>query len=99
MFALANFFQALAMVIDWLITMLWWVIVIRALLSWVSPDPFNPIVRLIEGVSEPLLAPIRQMLPPWKIGLDISPIIALMFLYFMRVFLVQTLFGVAAHFR
>ena len=95
MFVLANFVQALAMVIQYLIEILWWLIVIRALLSWVNPDPFNPIVRFIETMTEPLLAPIRQMLPPWKIGLDISPMVALLFLYFLKVFLIQTLYGVA----
>lgn len=96
MFVVGNFFQASAMLISWLIDILWWLIVIRALLSWVSPDPFNPIVRFIEGATEPLLAPLRQLLPPWKIGLDLSPLVALMFLYFMRTFLIQTLLDVAA---
>ena len=95
MFVLANFVQALAVVIQYLIEILWWLVVIRALLSWVNPDPFNPIVRFIEAMTEPLLGPIRQMLPPWKLGLDISPLVAILFLYFMKVFLVQTLYGIA----
>lgn len=99
MFALGNLFQALAGVLDWVVTVFWWLIIVRALMSWVSPDPFNPIVRFIEGATEPLLGPIRQMLPPWKIGLDISPLIALMFLYFTRAFLVQTLLDLSIRFR
>ena len=96
MFVAANFFEALAAVVSYLIQIMWWLIVIRALLSWVSPDPFNPIVRFIETTTEPLLAPIRGLIPAWRIGLDLSPMIALLFLYFMKIFLVQTLYGIAA---
>ncbi len=99
MFVLGNFFQALALVFEYLIQILWWLIVIRALLSWVNPDPGNPIVQFIERTTEPVLFPFRQLIPSYKIGLDLSPLFALLFLYFLKIFLIQTLLGLAARFR
>ncbi len=95
MFVLGNFFQALAEVFRFLIEILWWLIVVRALLSWVSPDPSNPIVQFIERATEPVLAPFRRLVPSHRIGLDLSPLIALLFLYFLKIFLVQTLMGLS----
>ena len=70
-------------------------IIARAILSWVSPDPYNPIVQFIERTTEPILFPFRQLIPTYKIGVDISPILALLFLYFLKLFAVQTLLGIA----
>ena len=95
MFVLGNFVQALAGVTGYLIEILWWLIVIRALLSWVNPDPSNPIVQFIERMTEPLLAPFRRLVPTHRMGIDISPLLALLFLYFLKIFLVQTLMGIA----
>ena len=94
MFVFGNLFQALAQVLGYAIDIYWWLIVIRALLSWVSPDPYNPIVQFIERVTEPLLQPLRQLIPAYKMGIDISPILAILFLYFLKIFLVQTLLGI-----
>jgi YggT family protein len=55
-----------------------WIIIIRALLSWVSPDPFNPIVRFLYRVTEPVLRPIRRRLPTYAIGLDLSPLVVIL---------------------
>lgn len=61
-----------------------WVIVVRALLSWVSPDPYNPIVRALAAVTEPVLRPLRRLVPPRKLGgLDLSPLIALLLIQFL----------------
>ncbi len=95
MFVLGNFFEALSVVLGYLIEILWWLIVIRALLSWVNPDPYNPIVQFIERATEPFLQPFRQWIPTYKIGIDLSPILALLFLYFLKIFVVQTLMGIA----
>jgi len=95
MFVLANFIQALAGVAAILIEVLWWLIIIRAILSWVNPDPFNPVVRFIERATEPLLAPFRKFIPTHRIGIDLSPLFALLFLYFLKAFLVQTLLGIS----
>ncbi len=95
MFILGNFIQAIAVVLGYLLEILWWLIVIRALLSWVNPDPYNPIVQFIERSTEPLLAPLRRLVPAFRIGIDVSPILALLLLYFLKIFLVQTLMGIA----
>ena len=62
-----------------------WVIIIRALLSWVNPDPYNPIVRLLVGITEPVLRPLRKLAPPHKLGgLDLSPMIAILLIQLIR---------------
>ena len=59
------------------ITIYIWLIIIRALISWVSPDPFNPIVRFLYRATEPVLRPVRQALPTYQIGLDLSPLLVI----------------------
>jgi len=96
MFVLANFISAFAGILDIVLTALYWLILIRALISWVNADPYNPIVQFLNNVTEPFLNPIRRMLPlSFKFGLDISPIIAFLLIYFLRSFLVRTLFELA----
>lgn len=100
MFVLANFLSAIASIIDFLLTALYWLILVRALLSWVNPDPFNPIVQFLNKVTEPILAPIRKVLPPaFRFGMDISPIIAFLGIMFLRSFLVRTILDIAARMR
>ena len=93
MFILSNLIMALAKVIEVLLTMFYWMILIRALLSWVSPDPFNPIVQFLNKATEPVLEPIRRLLPPMAI--DLSPIIAFLAIMFLKSFLVTTLFDIS----
>ena len=96
MFVLANLLSALAHVLSIVINTLIWIIIIRALISWVNPDPGNAIVQLLYSITEPLLAPVRRWLPfSLRFGLDISPLIVLLVLFFLRSFLVQTLFDLA----
>ena len=99
MFVLANFFQALAAVTGYVLEILTWLIIVRALLSWVSPDPDNPIVQFIERSTEWVLAPFRAWIPSYKIGIDVSPLLALLLIYFLKIFLVQTLLGLSLRFR
>ena len=99
MFVLGNFFQAAAVVLGWALEIYWWLIVARAVLSWVSPDPMNPIVQFIERATEPVLALFRAWIPAYKIGLDLSPIFALMLIYFLKIFLIQTLLGLSVRFH
>ncbi len=62
-----------------------WVVVIRALLSWVGPDPYNPIVRLLHQLTEPLLAPLRRLVSPRRLGgLDLSPLLLILIIQFVR---------------
>ncbi len=95
MFVLGNFFQALGTILGFLIEILWWLVIIRALLSWVNPDPYNPIVQFIERATEPLLLPFRRIIPMERLGIDLSPLVAILFLYFAKIFIVQTLMGMA----
>ena len=100
MFVLANFLSAIASIIDFLLTALYWLILIRALLSWVNPDPFNPIVQFLNKATEPILEPIRKVLPAaFRFGIDISPIIAFLGIMFLRSFLVRTILDIAARMR
>jgi YggT family protein len=71
--------------ITWLLDVYSWVIIAAALMSWVSPDPRNPIVMFLRRVTEPVLEPVRRLLPPWKTwGLDLSPIIVLIAIHFIK---------------
>lgn len=89
MFILGNLLMSLAKVVDLGLTVLNWLIVIRALISWVNPDPFNEIVQFLYRVTEPILQPIRRFLP--HMAIDISPIIAFILIMFLKSFLVETL--------
>ena len=92
MFIFGNLIIAVAQIIDIVLTALYWLILIRALISWVSPDPFNPIVQFLYRVTDPVLDPIRRFLPP--MGIDISPIIAFFTIMFLQSFLVRTLLDI-----
>jgi len=72
-----------------------WVIIIRALISWVSPNPYNPIVRFLYSITEPLLWRIRRYLPVVFSGIDLSPVVAILAIIFLREFLVVTLHQIA----
>ena len=95
MFAIGNLLFAVATISDYILTIANWLIIIRALISWVNPDPSNVLVQFLYKVTEPLLAPFRRLIPAYTIGLDISPIFALIFIWFLKLFLVRTLFGLA----
>jgi YggT family protein len=100
MFLFSNFLSALAHVLDVLLTLLYWLILIRALVSWVNPDPYNPVVQFLYKTTEPILYPIRRMLPiGFRFGIDISPIIAFLSIMFLRSFLVKTLLDLALRLR
>jgi len=100
MFALSNLLIAIANVLDILLTILNWLILIRALISWVNPDPFNPIVQFLNNVTEPVLYPIRKLLPAgFRFGIDISPIIAFLAIIFLKSFLVRTLLDLSLRVR
>jgi len=97
MFVLSNFVIAFARVVELLLSILYWLILIRALVSWVNPDPFNPLVQFLNRTTEPILQPIRRLLPP--MGIDISPIIAFLAIIFLKSFLVTTLFDLGMRLR
>ena len=68
-----------------------WIIIIRALLSWVNPDPYNPIVKFLYSITEPVLYRVRNLLPMSGVGIDFSPIIVLLLIIFCQEFLVNSL--------
>lgn len=98
MFVLSNFVAAVARLIEILVYVYILIIIARALISWVSPDPFNPIVRFLYRWTEPVLRPIRRRLPT-TMGLDLSPLVALVALKFIEWFVVDSLRDLAISLR
>jgi YggT family protein len=96
MFVISNFLVAIAKILDIGLTLYMWVIIGRAIISWVNPDPHNPIVRFLNAVTEPVLYPIRRRLPLSLGGIDFSPIIVILAIIFIQSFVVQSLIQMAA---
>jgi YggT family protein len=99
MFVATNLILALAQLVNVLLQAYFWIIIARAVLSWVNPDPFNPIVRFLYRVTEPVLRPIRRRLPTMQMGLDLSPMVVLLAIYFLQAFLVESLRDLALSLR
>jgi YggT family protein len=95
MFIAANLITAVAEVIRIILNFYMWVIIIRALISWVNPDPYNPIVQFLYKVTEPVLHPVRRLIPVYNMGIDLSPLIVILILIFLRSFLVASLYQLA----
>ena len=93
MFILGNLIIALAKITDVVLMALGWCILLRALISWVNPDPFNPIVQFLNRVTEPILYRIRRIVPPIS-GIDISPVVAFLLIISLQLFLVKTLYDI-----
>jgi len=91
MIAFRHLLDAIATVLDLALNIYMWLIIARALLSWVNPDPYNPIVRFLYNVTEPVLSFLRRRVPVVFGGLDLSPLIVIAAIMFLRIFLVQTL--------
>ena len=87
---------AIANLINLVLVVYMWIIIARAVVSWVNPDPGNPIVRFLYRVTEPVLRPIRHRLPTFQMGLDLSPLVVLLAIYLVREFLVPVLYRLAA---
>lgn len=99
MFVVANFLAAVAKLLDIGLTLYMWVVIARAVISWVNPDPYNPIVRFLISVTEPVLSAIRRRLPMGLGGIDFSPILVILGIIFIQSFLVQSLAEVAMRLR
>ncbi len=89
--AFRHLLDAIATVLDLALNIYMWLIIARALLSWVNPDPYNPIVRFLYNVTEPVLRFLRRRVPMVFGGLDLSPLLVIAAIMFLRIFLVQTL--------
>lgn len=97
MFIAGNLIISFAHLVNLGFTVLYWLILIRAVISWVNADPMNPIVQFLHRATDPILEPIRQRLPYRTI--DISPVIAVVIIIFLQKFLVQTLFDIGWRLR
>ena len=97
MFIAGNVLQGIATILDTVLWLYMWVIIVRVLISWVNPDPWNPIVRFLDMATEPALAPIRRLLfrVSWRGGIDVSPIILILVIIFLQYALVSTLYQLA----
>ena len=95
MLVLRNLLVAVATVVDYVLVFFMFIIIARAVLSWVSPDPYNPIVRFIHNITEPVLYQIRKRLPMMYGGIDFSPIVVILIIIFLRIFVVNSLEGIA----
>lgn len=95
MFIFSNFFIALANILHILLNLYMWIVIARALISWVNPDPYNPIVRLLYNLTEPVLQTVRRHLPLYFGGIDFTPMLVILVIVFLDNFLVRTLAGMA----
>lgn len=99
MFIVANFLIAVAQVLEILLKTYMWIVVARAVISWVNPDPYNPIVRFLYSATEPVLYRLRRALPLYAGGVDFSPIVVFVVIYFLQIFLVQSIYDLARSLR
>jgi len=95
MFVFGNILNGIAEVLDVVLNAYMWVIIVRALISWVNPDPYNPIVQMLARLTEPVMKPLRKLAPAYKIGIDLSPMIAILIIIFLRAALIKTLYRLA----
>ncbi len=97
MYIIGYLLMAIAKVLDLVLLLFMWIVIARAVLSWVNPDPFNPIVRFIHNVTEPALYRVRSFIPVSFGGIDFSPIIVLLGVIFLRTFVVSSLIRLSAN--
>lgn len=87
---MGNTLLGLATVLDYILTFYSWIVIARALISWVNPDPWNPIVQFLTRATEPVLAPIRRRLG-LGMGIDLSPLIAIAAIWFLQIAVVESI--------
>ncbi len=99
MFVFGNFLQAVALILSYVLWAYMWIVIGAVIISWVGADPYNPIVRFLHQATEPVFYRVRRYLPMSGWGLDFSPIIVLLAIYFTRVFLIRSLIDLAQRLR
>lgn len=99
MFIASNLLNALATILDIALTAYYWIIIVRAVVSWVNADPWNPIVQFLHRATDPVLRPIQRMLPTRGWGIDFSPLVAILAIIFVQRFLVASLNDLAWRLR
>ena len=95
MFILGNFLSATAQILKIILELYMWIMIIRSLLSWVNPDPYNPIVQFLNSITEPVLYRVRQLMPMSGTGIDFSPMIVILLIIFLQSFLVNSIVTLA----
>jgi len=95
MFVAKNLVEALATIIDYALWAYMWAFILRAVLSWVSPDPYNPIVRALYALTEPVLSRMRRKLPLFAGSIDFAPMVVVLVIIFLQRFVVRTLLDLA----
>ncbi len=98
MFVIGYFLKAIAIVLDYALTFYLWIVIAKVVLSWVNPDPYNPIVKAINSLTDPVFYQIRKRLPVNFGMIDFSPVIIFLLIIFIQNFVVSTLFRLAANF-
>lgn len=92
MILLANFINAVAGILHFILMLYIWILVFRAILSWIRVPSLYQVQVLLYRFTEPVLAPVRKYFPPYKFGgIDISPIIVFVLLLFIDTFLVKSM--------
>ena len=91
MYPIGYFLAATAKVLEIGLELYMWIIIIRALLSWVNPDPYNPIVQFLHSITDPVMYRVRRLLPMSGMGIDFSPIVVILGIIFLQTFLVNTI--------
>ncbi len=98
MFIFGDLLISIVKIIDAILEIYKWIIIIAALISWVNPDPYNPIVRFLYSVTEPVLRPVRRLIG-YRLGpIDISPLIVILIIIFIQSFLIRSLIKVGYKF-
>jgi len=95
MILFGNLLLAVAEIVNALLNVYYWVVIIAALISWVNPDPYNPVVKFLRAVTEPVLRPIRRMIGSRLGPVDISPLIAIFAIIFIQKFLIRSIIEIA----
>ncbi len=99
MFVVGNFINALAFLLHSVLNIYMWIVIVACLITWVNPDPYNPLVRFLYNVTEPVFRLVRRIIPLPATGIDFSPIFVVLAIQFLDWFLVPTLTQVASQFR
>ena len=92
MFVFVNIVEAIIYIVDTILTVYSFVVIVACLLSWVNPDPYNPIVRILRNLTEPVLWRIRKYLPfVYVSGLDLSPVVLLLAIQLVKMIIIKSL--------
>jgi YggT family protein len=95
MFVFGNLLLGIARILDIVLTIYMWIVIISALMSWVNPDPYNPIVKFLRGVTEPVFSRVRRIIG-FRLGIiDISPMIVILAIIFIKYVFVTSLIEIA----